>query len=161
MMFIAHRGHISGIQPDLENNPTYLKMAIQMGYAVETDVWYMNGRFMLGHDEPIFEVQRSFLEQKEVWCHAKNAEALDQLLTPFACHVFWHENDRMTITSRGFIWHFPTNHDFNHRSICVLPEVGYEFGDKIPKICYAICSDHIQKYKHDYESLNPIYYNEK
>lgn len=155
--FIAHRGNISGRQEDLENNPTYIQLALNLGYDVEVDCWFIDGDFVLGHDEPMFSVRKSFLTNQKIWCHAKNVEALDQLLTPYACHVFCHDKDPMAITSHGFIWHYPTNHEFNHRSVCVLPEIGIQ-NDKILKICYGICSDEVGKYKADYESFQPKYF---
>jgi hypothetical protein len=35
-----------------ENSPDYIWRAIQAGYNVEVDVWFVDGKFKLGHDEP-------------------------------------------------------------------------------------------------------------
>jgi hypothetical protein len=55
MILISHRGNISGPNPEQENHPDYIWAAIQAGYDVEVDVWFENGKFMLGHDEPQYE----------------------------------------------------------------------------------------------------------
>ena len=43
-ILISHRGNIDGEFHELENNPTYIESAIKLGYDVEIDVWYINGK---------------------------------------------------------------------------------------------------------------------
>ena len=45
MILISHRGNISGIEHDNENNPKYINAAIKEGYEVEVDVRFENGVF--------------------------------------------------------------------------------------------------------------------
>ena len=142
MKLISHRGNILGIQPGLENMPEYIESAIIKGYDVEIDVWYKNG-FYLGHDNPQYKVDIKFLKKPEVWCHAKNIEALAKMLNEKDIHCFWHQEDDYTITSNGFIWTYP-NKLLYYNNICVLPELGYNGNINN---CYAICSDYIEKYK--------------
>ena len=78
MIFISHRGNINGKIKKLENNPDYIRSAIKKGFDVEIDVWFKNG-FYLGHDKPQFKVSKKFLENKKLWCHAKNQDALANL----------------------------------------------------------------------------------
>jgi len=142
MKLISHRGNINGKQPDLENNPEYIKDAIRIGYDVEVDVWYDNG-FWLGHDKPLYPIETSFLKNKKLWCHAKNNKALFKMRQEPGIHYFWHQKDDYTLTSEGFIWTFPKKLLY-YNSICVLPELGYT-GDL--DNCYGICSDIIEVYK--------------
>jgi hypothetical protein len=47
MIYISHRGNIDGKKPHLENNPTYIDEAIDLGYDVEIDLWFIDGRVYL------------------------------------------------------------------------------------------------------------------
>jgi hypothetical protein len=53
MILISHRGNINGKQPDKENHPLYIFEAIKQGFQVEIDVWFIDGKFKLGHDNHI------------------------------------------------------------------------------------------------------------
>lgn len=50
---IAHRGNISGPDPEQENKPEYLQAALDKGYDVEVDVWgsYQDNVWWAGHTE--------------------------------------------------------------------------------------------------------------
>jgi hypothetical protein len=50
MILISHRGNINGKQPSKENHPLYIFEAIKQGFQVEIDVWFIDGKFKLGHD---------------------------------------------------------------------------------------------------------------
>ena len=54
-----------------ENNPEYINKAIEKGYDVEIDVRFENKKFFLGHDFNQFEINKEFLLNKKLWCHAK------------------------------------------------------------------------------------------
>ncbi len=141
MYLISHRGNINGIQEKKENNPEYINDAINKGFDVEVDVRYENDKFFLGHDFSQFEINREFLLNKKIWCHAKTNEAL-LALQEIKAHFFWHEEDDYTITSKGYIWTYPGK-KLLPKSICVLPEKA-----KYKEInCLGICSDFIEKYK--------------
>ena len=143
MYLISHRGNISGIDKNNENKPEYIKKALSLGFDVEVDVRFEKGDFFLGHDFSQFKIDKNFLMNKKIWCHAKTTEALCAL-NEINAHYFWHQEDDYTITSNGFIWTYPGKKLFP-KSICVLPEVAnYEKID-----CLGICSDNIQNYKYD------------
>jgi hypothetical protein len=55
MILISHRGNISGPNPERENHPDYILEALQAGYEVEIDVWFVDGKFKLGHDGPQYD----------------------------------------------------------------------------------------------------------
>ena len=140
MYLISHRGNLSGIEKNNENNPDYINQAISRGYDVEVDVRYESGQFFLGHDFNQFKVNEEFLLNNKLWCHAKTNEALIAL-DRIKAHYFWHQEDDYTITSKGFFWTYPGK-KLLQKSICVLPEKSNY--DKID--CLGICSDFIERY---------------
>ncbi len=147
MKFISHRGNISGPNPQKENHPNYILNALNKGYEVEIDVWYTN-KFMLGHDKPQYEFPFDLLEKfyTKLWVHCKNIEAIVKLKNNpelnSRLNYFWHENDTVTLTSKGYIWAYPGKQPINN-SIAVMPEIN---NDNITQ-CKGICSDYIEKYK--------------
>ena len=144
MIYIAHRGNINGRQPESENNPTYILNALKLGYDVEIDIWYENGRIMIGHDKPEYEVTRDFFARTGLWNHAKNIETFE-FLNDCKFRCFLHTNEDLAVTNRGDFWTFPGKYLMKN-SIAVLPEtVNYTL--EALKNCSAICSDNIQKYK--------------
>lgn len=153
MIFISHRGNINGITRSLENKPSYIDLAIENGYDVEIDFWLINDIgceiLYLGHDKPEYKIQIDWLikRKSKLWIHCKNYESivfLSKISIEF--NYFWHENDKCTLTSKGFIWSFPNINIDN--SVSVLPEIHDEknLNNRI-----GICSDFIYKYKLDYE----------
>ena len=140
MILISHRGNIDGRNPIYENSDKYCQTAIDKGFNVEIDVWYTD-TWWTGHDRAGSRVDTDFLKKKEVWCHAKNIEALKRLLD-LGAHCFFHQNDNVTLTSEGYLWTNPT-HQLTEKSICVLPEL-----QTIDiECCAVICSDYVERYK--------------
>ena len=143
MILISHRGNINGRNVELENHPSYITRAVELGYNVEIDVWFKDNAFFLGHDEPQYSINLSFLRNKNLWCHAKNLQALDAMLKE-SIHCFWHQNDDYTITSKGIIWVYPGKL-LNSNSICVMPELSYDIST-MKFNCAGICSDVIERF---------------
>jgi hypothetical protein len=143
LIFISHRGNLNGPNPDRENHPDYVRSAITSGYDVEIDVWKKGKDFYLGHDEPQYQVNWKFLTNPSLWCHAKDIDALREMMS-IGAHCFFHQNDDFVLTSRGFIWTYPGNQT-TPLSICVMPET--EDIEHISMNCYGICSDFISKYR--------------
>lgn len=144
MKLIAHRGNLNGPQPDKENSPDYISKAIESGYNVEIDIWFIDDKWYLGHDNPTYEIKYHFLFDSRFWLHAKNGEAFDKLLKDknYNFNVFWHTTEDWVLTSKKYIWTYP-NKILYLNSICVLPELGYN-GDL--NKCDGICTDFIYKY---------------
>ena len=141
MILISHRGNVNGREPSLENGDKYCQEAIDEGYNVEIDVHWYEGIFWTGHDRPQYRVNTDFLKKKEVWCHAKDIEALYHL-QKIEAHCFFHQSDNVTLTSKGYIWTNPL-HKLTDNSICVLPE--------LQRVDYTeaagLCSDFVERYK--------------
>jgi hypothetical protein len=146
MILISHRGNISGPNPEQENHPDYIWAAIQAGYEVEIDVWFTDGKFMLGHDKPQYEFPFELMQNhySKLWFHCKNMDALSKLneLDPVGSKLnyFMHESDLGVLTSRNYIW----STELFDKGILVMPEV---FNKEPIETTLGICSDYIEKYK--------------
>ena len=104
MILIAHRGNTLGRKKELENKPEYITDTLQKGYDVEVDVWSIDKQFYLGHDKPQYKIERSFLQNKKFWCHAKNIEAFYRMIDDNKIHCFFHDKDKVALTSKGYFW---------------------------------------------------------
>lgn len=143
MIYISHRGYIEGPDIQLENNPKNIEYLINRNIQVEIDIRFFKNDFYLGHDEPSFKVTKKFLENKNLWCHAKDHIALNELKNTNS-HFFWHQDDDYTLTSQGFIWVYPGK-PLIKNCIAVMPENYYEDFS----ICHGICTDNIKSYYKD------------
>ena len=140
MKIISHRGNINGPRKELENKPRYINQALELGYDVEIDVWWKDDGFWLGHDGPQFKVNRQFLQNDKFWCHAKNIEGLYKMLDNNNIHCFFHQEDDVTLTSKGYIWTYP-NKQLTDNSIAVLPK---ELDKSLN--CYGVCTDFVTRW---------------
>ena len=143
MIYISHRGYIDGPDKQLENNPKSIVNLLNKNVNIEIDVRFFKDDFYLGHDEPLFKVDKKFLENKNLWCHAKDYKALEELKNTNS-HYFWHQEDDFTLTSKGFIWVYPGK-PLIKNCIAVLPENYYKDYSK----CSGICTDNIKNYIKD------------
>ena len=140
MIIISHRGNLDGVDPIYENMPDYIEKAIQQGFQVEVDVWIKNNKIFLGHDRPQYKINLSFLKNKKLWCHAKNFEAMDIMLKN-KIHCFWHETDKMCLTSKKIIWCYPGT--FIRGGITVVLNKNK---NNLKNFCYGICTDYPNYY---------------
>ena len=146
---ISHRGNLNGPQPSKENSTDYINKAIESGYDVEIDVWLINNKWHLGHDNPTYEVKYNFLFDSRFWLHAKNGEAFDKLLKDknYDFNVFWHTTEDWVLTSKRFIWTYPGKQLYPE-SVCVLPEHSW-VGDLTK--CHAVCTDFVKEFPEQFE----------
>ena len=142
MKVISHRGNLNGPNPSTENSIPAINIALYHGFDVEIDIWYKNNNWYLGHDKPKYLIDESFLQNKKLWCHAKNLDALNLMLKNNKIHCFWHQNDDFTLTSKSYIWTYPTK-EIKDNSIIVLRSKK----DKVPKKCFGVCTDFPLTYK--------------
>jgi hypothetical protein len=142
MILISHRGNLFGKNKDFENNPKYILEALSLGYDVEVDVWLKNNLWYLGHDTPEHKINLDFLNNRRLWCHAKNLESLKAMVKE-DIHCFWHQNDDYTLTSEGYIWTYP-NKQVTDMSIQMCFNGNFE---DIHDIAAGVCSDWIGNYK--------------
>ena len=144
MILISHRGNINGKIPEKENSQEYINQALEKGYNVEIDVWYIDDKWFLGHDKPQYEIELTYLFNNFLWCHAKNIQAFKAMLSR-GVHCFWHQTDDVTLTSKGYMWTDPGK-ELTTKSICVLPEVSGQ-APTDARHCAGICSDYVEKWK--------------
>ena len=104
---IAHRGNTIGKQEHRENEPAYILEALAQGYDVEVDAWCVDGAWRLGHDEPQYDIEYSFLLQKGLVVHAKNLGALSVLARDERIHSFSHDVDDVVLSSQRLLWTYP------------------------------------------------------
>ena len=145
MILIAHRGNIDG-KSDSENEPSYIDNAILQGYDVEIDLWHLNNKFYLGHDNAQYSIDFEWIlnRKNSLWVHCKNIDAIFYLkMSKQEINYFWHQEDDITITSHGFFWTYPGK-QLTKNSIAVMPEF---INFKDIDIAYGICSDFVNKYK--------------
>ena len=147
MILISHRGNINGPKPDRENDPRYIFDALDKGYNVEVDMWGVEDNLYFGHDEPQYKVHVPFISDDRIWCHCKNIDAILKIRKindkfGYNIHYFWHQEDDITLTSKGYIWAYPGKQPIKD-SIAVMPELHQ---DDLA-LCKGICSDNIIKYK--------------
>ena len=119
--FIFHIEAISKQNKESENKPEYIKIALEKGFEVEIDVRFKDSQFYLGHDFAKYKIESSFLLNEKLWCHAKDIEAMNNL-KKIKAHYFWHQEDDVTLTSKGYFWTYPGK-TLTNNSICVLPEI--------------------------------------
>jgi len=135
MKLISHRGNLNGPIKEKENHPDYILRALNNGFEAEIDVWYRDGEFWLGHDNPQYKTNVQFLKDERLWCHAKELSSLEVMLQN-NLHCFWHQNDDFTLTSRGFIWTFPG------KPICSKSVLVEKEKTNLKVDCYGVCTDY-------------------
>jgi glycerophosphoryl diester phosphodiesterase len=144
---ISHRGNLTGPDPDRENTQEQIELALSLGFDVEVDVWYLDGQLYLGHDSPGQTIDREFLSQPGLWCHAKNLWALDYMLEN-DIHCFWHQEDQRTLTNHGWIWTFP---DQATTGLSVLVVLDNQWPTNTT--LYGVCGDYVSDWKKSYSNL--------
>ena len=146
MILISHRGNLDG-KSNNENNPEIIEGVIKLGFDVEIDLRLDEGKLFLGHDNPEYFISEAWLIEKKdkLWVHCKDLNTIEHL----SCNsifqninYFFHEEDKTTITSKGFLWVYPGYQPVKN-SIAVLPEIHNEDISN----CIGVCSDFITKYK--------------
>ena len=148
MKIIAHRGLLYGPDPDIENSPKQIIEALSKGFDVEVDSWYLDGDWWLGHNQPDYLIRKEFLNTEGLWIHCKNEKALFELnriprTDGKNRNYFWHQTDRFTLTSNGFIWTYP-GEPLYKKSIEVLPELkGILWYENYKEnLHYGVCTDY-------------------
>ena len=137
MKIISHRGNIRGPIPEKENRPSYIDCAIGNGYDVEIDVRFIAGQLWLGHDEPQYKVEHSWLQPRKeyLWIHCKDLEAAQE-----CCEYqsFCHTSDPYTYTTTGKVWLHDLSLKVNDAIIPLIDDPIIYLAQKP----YAICTDY-------------------
>jgi hypothetical protein len=129
----------------MENMPEYVEAALEMGFEAEVDVWWVHGKYYLGHEEPTYEVGGSFfLDNELLWCHAKTPETLYHLLHLNTDCFYIEDMWQCTLTSNNLIWTSP-NGILTPRSVAVMPEYAAWSKEQV-RSCAGVCSDNLMEW---------------
>jgi hypothetical protein len=147
MILISHRGNINGPIKERENDPSYIEYALSLGYDVEIDIHYVNEELWLGHDEPTYKTNFNWLYEKrlKLWVHCKDISSMvlfNSNLYGNSINYFWHDTDKVALTSKGYLWAYPGNQPIKN-SIAVMPELENDNTEA----ALGICSDFIGTFK--------------
>ena len=142
MIYISHRGNLTGSIPEFENTPTYIKIALNDGFDVEVDVRLIDNKLYLGHDSSGELIDIEILKNPHFWVHAKTIDTLYELLKYKEINCFYHNKDKCTLTSKGYIWTYPGCY-ITKSSI----EIAHNFPYKFDTSAYALCSDNIASHR--------------
>lgn len=138
-ILIAHRGNITGPEPENENTMRHITRALDAGYHAEVDVWVLDKQIFLGHNIPSQKVTLSTLltMKDKLWVHAKNYEALQYLRYDF--NTFYHNDDLYTLTSHNHVWSHKGMH--NMTGIVCMPNLTIE--QHLIREAYGVCHDYL------------------
>ena len=148
MKIISHRGYLEGTNDSLENNPSNIDKCIKLGLDVEIDLRVESNNFYLGHDYKKYEINIEWLERRKkyLWVHCKDQYSLEYLNTrKVDLNYFWHETDTFTLTSKNFIWAFPSKQIYKF-AINVLPELNFKVSDFEKIKVLGVCTDFPKSY---------------
>lgn len=145
MKIISHRGNYCGVYPDRENKPSYIDTTLSMGYDVEVDIRFIDGKFYLGHDGPVTLISPEwiFLRKDKLWFHCKDLSSAQQF-KKMDCGIkyFCHTDDNFVLVSTGHIWVHDLNLELDDS--CIIPlldsdSVKNHYDDRV----FAICTDFV------------------
>jgi hypothetical protein len=145
MIYISHRGNLTGKHHDLENSPVYVYQAIDKGFDVEVDLRHKDGKIFLGHEKPQYLIDDNFIDEcrENLWVHCKDKESLKYALDE-DLNCFFHKADDYTLTSKGYVWAFPGVAKANSNTIAVLPELFRTVEEMKDLDYHGYCSDLIE-----------------
>lgn len=149
MITISHRGNLNGPIPDKENRPSYIDCAIQLGYDIEVDIRYINDEFWLGHDEPQYKIELTWmkLRKEKIWYHCKDLNSTIKLLElDEGFKFFCHSSDDFVLTSTGHVWVHDLSKKINNKCVIPLLSIG-EIDAYILADEFAVCTDYVNHLK--------------
>lgn len=145
MKIYSHRGNLDGTNISKENNPDHLLNVISQGFDVEVDIWRIDDKIYLGHDNPEYIVDERYIDtiSPNSLFHAKNVDALNWLMDR-QHHYFWHQRDEYTMSSKGIVIVYPGITPPQHGSIIALPEIYDQ--NPYESNCSGIITDYPNRY---------------
>jgi len=146
MKIISHRGNLNGPNKNTENTIQSINNAIDFGFDVEIDVWYIDNILYLGHDKDLLisdpNLKNYLLENSSrLWIHCKNIDSLTYLLNFSELNIFGHSNDEYVLTSKHNIFCKP-GEPTNKKSIIVMPEIFPIYSEESFDNCYGVLTDY-------------------
>ena len=151
-MIISHRCNTNG-PSEKENTIKELLKCVYSGFLVEIDVWIIDKKIFMGHDNPVEEIDINFLLKysDKLFIHCKNIESLCYLKQFKKLCVFGHSNDEFVLTSHLDV--FCRVGVIKRDCICVMPELSNEkFSKGELKSCKHILTDYPNRYKNEIDN---------
>lgn len=150
MLYISNRGNLDGPNMSNENNPEYVKVALEKGYHVIVDTWIgknKDGNFQisLGQIQPMYPVDLTFMQNPKIIARVKDVGTFQMLTDNKISSVILSADP--ALSSAGLLWP-PGGARFITRS-CVLnmPEwFTKDFKDLVTIPCAGVCSDYIESF---------------
>lgn len=160
MRIISHRGNLNGPNKSTENTFDSVLNALNESFDVEIDVWYLAGKFWLGHDNPErsfpIEMLDMWSKKGEIYVHCKNIWAAQFFLEDYGYKFrpvfpFMHDKDPAVFLHNETIWIHPNavhsvDDELSKKCIAVLPDIKsakYDFNlDLNFEKWYGICTDY-------------------
>jgi hypothetical protein len=146
MKLVSHRGNLNGKNPQLENTPEQILIALMGGFDVEIDLWVNDGNLLLGHDYGLYPIEESFLYKKNLLIHCKNLSALlfcQELSWP---NYFFQNEDLYAVSSDGWIISH-SDAAFKKGTLLMLPEKYALKPSELKELkLFGVCSDIIESY---------------
>jgi DNA mismatch repair protein MutH len=139
MLIISHRGNLEGPDPELENRPEQIDLAISKGFLVEVDL--NTDRGWLGHCRPTYHVGLNWLLHRKdhLIIHLKDAVAINRLFS-LGFHFFAHDKDPFVVTNRGLVWTTSDIHASLGKGIWVINERKEKVSES--SLLTGICTDY-------------------
>lgn len=143
---ISHRSNLTGPNKETENTFESILKSINLGFDVETDLWYEQNILYIGHDYDTKKFYKNTLDflleyNNKLWVHCKNIEALIYLLEFKELNVFGHDNDNYVLTSKHNMFCKP-GYPSNKNSVIVMPEMAPVYVPEDFNNCYGVCTDY-------------------
>lgn len=154
MIYYSHRGNING-KTELENQPSYIDQAIELGYDVEIDLRKIGSDLYLGHDYPQYLINEKWIDDRcgSLLIHIKEPSVLSIAQHKRYWHYFCHYNDPFTITSQKLTW----IHDLSIEPELdtIIPLISKELVYSYDKLgFFGVCSDYILDAKKRFSGEN-------
>lgn len=140
-IWVSHRGNINGSNPSMENNPEYIKQTLNAGFDVEVDAWIESDGLYLGHDAPIYKIDKYFLQNQKIWTHCKNVITYLELSKFSNINCFFQNDEEIVATTRGYFWAHSKCMIWNNKTIVTKLD-SRNWG--APENVFGICSDYIE-----------------
>lgn len=147
---IAHRGITDGNYSGKENLIYTIMETLDKGYEVEADIQCYNGILYLGHDERqepldglINEIERHiglWGYHSWIWYHCKDKDTLSHFVKRKSLdNYFWHDVDKFTLTSKGYVWTADLSDSYPDRTVVVVKNKEDTLS-QFETDCFGICS---------------------
>jgi hypothetical protein len=142
-VMISRRGHRWGPDVNMENTPSHIRAALECGFWVMVDVWYVNGWIYLGATGPTYVVSSTFLRSSDrVLCWPRSPSAAKYVTDNGLNFISW--DGKSSAASVCLVGHGV--------ELVFMVDNIQEMDDLVSGEYWGICSDWIAVCKNDNEN---------